>query len=590
MAGHSPSGFFGRQQNSWFHLSQQVFQVLKQQEQPQTITLPPPYFTVVMAFIRLVMLSASLVLLLLWTTSLAQSHDLLLTNRVRRDQPFETREKVKGTFEVVNDALSAIKDISESNKWGESVKDYLKKLAKFASVAPGCISAIFSGINAVLAFIPQDNPVLNAVKEGFAEVNRKLDSISIQISNLAVDVEWFNYASVYSQDEVRILSAWRKLAEFCESSKSAQSREEKLRLSEIFINYYEYTGTEASVANLYHYLTVSNTSLSGNLNQLMKKKFRCDIREIGRYNFFFNSLLVQGAVLNEVYWTLIGLDPSNKEDNRAEMFQNVYAAQSAVVDFCLDNYEKYMKEDVVKIAKENSPDNKQAIADQVKKELDDKYDWYKWVVLVYDTDQEANYKLFELTKIPVGKLTIAVGHTMKAQAQELYGGPLIQGATRCFEGQNCDIQGRLHSCKFLLPSTPQSPGSTILPLRDYIKATHVVYGTTHVERLIPLQQVDFSWGGYTSQISVHYSRRMLACSSQTCWNNGRCKRLLDSNDYLCECQSGYYGETCREKMDLSVIKEAVAPYPLLTVTSTSARMKMIESKLEQILRTVNDRC
>ncbi len=35
MAGHCPSGFFGRQQNSWFHLSQQVFQVRKQQNSPR---------------------------------------------------------------------------------------------------------------------------------------------------------------------------------------------------------------------------------------------------------------------------------------------------------------------------------------------------------------------------------------------------------------------------------------------------------------------------------------------------------------------------------------------------------------------------
>lgn len=34
MAGHSPSGFFGKQ-NSWSHLSQQVFQVLKQKNSPR---------------------------------------------------------------------------------------------------------------------------------------------------------------------------------------------------------------------------------------------------------------------------------------------------------------------------------------------------------------------------------------------------------------------------------------------------------------------------------------------------------------------------------------------------------------------------
>lgn len=35
MTGHSPSGFFGKEQNSWFHQSQQVIQVLKQQSSPR---------------------------------------------------------------------------------------------------------------------------------------------------------------------------------------------------------------------------------------------------------------------------------------------------------------------------------------------------------------------------------------------------------------------------------------------------------------------------------------------------------------------------------------------------------------------------
>ncbi|KAF7641013.1 hypothetical protein LDENG_00000080 [Lucifuga dentata] len=34
MAGHSPSGFSGREQNSWFHQLRQVVQVLKQQSSP----------------------------------------------------------------------------------------------------------------------------------------------------------------------------------------------------------------------------------------------------------------------------------------------------------------------------------------------------------------------------------------------------------------------------------------------------------------------------------------------------------------------------------------------------------------------------
>ncbi|KAM7371355.1 hypothetical protein PAMP_008608 [Pampus punctatissimus] len=44
----------------------------------------------------------------------------------------------------------------------------------------------------------EDDPVLNEVKQGFADVNRKLHSLAIHMSSLVIDVEWFNYISVYS--------------------------------------------------------------------------------------------------------------------------------------------------------------------------------------------------------------------------------------------------------------------------------------------------------------------------------------------------------------------------------------------------------
>ncbi len=539
----------------------------------------------VMAYPRLSasMLLASFTLLLYWTTSSAQSHhltsDLSPPSRVKRDQPFETREKVKATFEVVTDTLSAFKELSEAKKWEESAKDVLKKLAKFASMAPGCVGVLFSVVNMALAFVSQDDPVLNAVKEGFAEVNRKLDSVSIQISHLATDVEWFNYASIYSQDEVRILSAWRKLNEFRENSELAQSQEDKLRQAEIFTNYYEYTGTEASVANLYHYLTVSSTSLTRNLNELLRKKFKCDIGEIGKYNFYFSSLLLQGTVLNEVYWKLIGFNPSNKEAEHAQMFKNVYRAQRSTVDFCLNNTEHYRKKDVVEISKKNSPDNKNAIAEQVKNKLDEKYDWYNWVVLVYNTDQDNYYKLHDLTKIYNDTITVAVGHTLKAK--EVFKTEIIQAAAQCFGKSDCNSKDKLHICRF-----PRGQRDAHL-FTDFVKVTHVVYGTEFAELPQPFHKVNCDSTGY---VSMYFSRRLPVCSDGTCQNNGRCKRLLDSNDHLCECQDGYYGDTCEHKMDTSSVKNIIVPDPVPTITTTNVRMKMMESKLDQILKTINDRC
>lgn len=164
--------------------------------------------------------------------------------------------------------------------------------------------------------VPQENP-LKVLKADFAEMNEKLDSLSIQISNLAADVEWLNYARDYSKDKVCILNAWKKFCQFFEKSEVVQSEEDKLRLAEIFTNYYENTAVESSVANLYHYLMViSSTSLRGNLNNLLKTKFKCDISEIGKYNLYFSSLLWKGMVLNQLYWNLIVLSFQGKKQNK----------------------------------------------------------------------------------------------------------------------------------------------------------------------------------------------------------------------------------------------------------------------------------
>ncbi|CAI5652723.1 unnamed protein product [Oreochromis niloticus] len=334
------------------------------------------------------MLLASLILLLYWTTSSARSHDSTST------------------------------DLSPPHRG-------ISNIASLAPVIGGLVSPI---VNVVLAFVPQENP-LKELREGFSQVNRKLDSLSLQISNLATDVEWFNYASVCSQDEVRILNAWKKFEEFRENSGLVNTAEDELQLAEIFTNYYENTAVEASVANLYHYLTVSSTSLSGNLNKLLEKKFKCSIREIGKYNIYFSSLLWRGMVLNQLFWNLVGFNPSGKEAEQTQMFKNVSEAQISAVKFCRKNYTQYMEKDVEEIGKAMNPDDKQAIAYQ---------------------------------------------------------------------------------------------------------------------------------------------------------NGGKCESLLDSNDWLCECPDGYYGDTCEKESTISVASETDLQHPVPDISTIDIKLDKMESKLKNM--------
>ncbi|XP_042249643.1 uncharacterized protein LOC121884737 [Thunnus maccoyii] len=530
-------------------------------------------------------LLASSIILLYWTIASTQSHDP--TNfsqcyRVKRDLAPGSKDQADKTLNTVKDSLSVFKDVMEKIDT-KKVSAVMQGLASFASVAPGIGGLVSSVINMVLVFIPRDDLVLIEVKKGFAEVNRKLDSLSVQLSSLTADVEWFNYASVYSQDEMRIVNAWKKFNEFRENSELVQSQEDKLRLAEIFTNYFENTATEPSVANLYHYLTVNSTSLSGNLNDLLRQKFKCDIGEIAKYNFYFSSLLWKGMVLNQLYWSLIGFNSSGKEAQHTQMFKDVSRAQLSAVEFCLDNYEQYMKEDVVKISKELSPDNKQDIAEKVKKALYEKYNWYSWMVLVYDTNREKNFILFDVTKIPVGEITVAVGYTLIAD--ETLSQDLKDLADICLKGRDCEKMSEL-----VPQCSVEIAQGVLLQLNKYVKVTHVSYGEDFAQVPQPFHPVECQWGRSTSKISMYYSRKVSVCGPDTCKNGGECKRLLDSNERFCICPDGYCGDTCEENSDTSKAPTTHIHQPVPDITTINTKLNMIESKLQEILTSINERC
>nr|ASJ82173.1 cathepsin L-like [Cyprinus carpio] len=550
-----------------------------------------------MAFPRLSasMLLASLILLY-WTTSAARSHDppssvVSPPYRVKRDQPFENREKVDRSLAAANSFLTVVKDGFEAIGKSDTKKlsDVMKSLANVASLAPGVGVLVASVVNMVLIFIPQDDPVLNTVQKGFEEVNRKLDSITIQISNLATDVEWFNYASVYSQDELRILNAWKKFNDLLKNSKLVQNKEQKFRLAEIFVNnYYENTGTEASVANLYHYLTAKDTSLSGNLNELLRKKFKCDFQDISKYNIYFSSLLWKGMMLNQFYWKLIGLDSSRIAENHNQMFKNVYKAQKSALEYCLTNHMQYVKEDVVEIKRGLSAENKQAIADKVKEFLDKKYTWYNWVVLVYNTNKASNYILYDMTEIKEDIMTVAVGYTLIPK--EIDETPVREAADDCFKDKQCEIKDKVRNCRYSWSHPYDTAGRRFYyTFTEYAKATHAAYGEEFAVAPAPFHQNDCLKGGYTYTISIYYSQRLPVCQSETCSNNGRCNRLLDSNEWMCECPDGYYGERCEERTPIGTAITVDIPV-VPDISTIDTKMKMMEVQLKEILNILNYKC
>uniref|UniRef100_A0A672YMX5 Uncharacterized LOC115424094 n=2 Tax=Sphaeramia orbicularis TaxID=375764 RepID=A0A672YMX5_9TELE len=552
-----------------------------------------------MAFPRTssIVLWFSLILFVYWTTSAAESHDpspadLSALRRLKRELDATTKEQVQTGFQVGVNFLTTVTDVTNQIQ-PKKLASVFKALENFASLAPGIGSLVLSIVNVILAFIPQEN-VIEELRNGFSEVNRRLDSLAFQISDLSTDVEWFNFASVYSRDETRILNAWRKFDEFQRNLRLVTSEEEKLRLAEIFANFYENSETEGSVANIYHYLTVSGTSLSKNINSLLKDKFKCGIKEIGRYNLYLSSLLWKGMVLNQLYWKLIGFSSSGQQDEHNRMFKNVSKAQNDALQYCLDNFEQYLVKDVEVVSKRFTKDQKENIAANVRKTLDEKYFWYNWAVVVYEQKDEANYKLVDMWRVPVGELVVAVGYFVKAfDMDDADVGPALP---RCFANTQCsNLKQKSQDCNVQVLSR-ETLEIEVESFTDYARVLHYFYRNAPVMSPPPsFNQVECTHHGYRYKVNVYLSRRHHICSiSNICANRGVCRQLMDSNEHLCDCPDGYYGNRCESSTSSFQNVDIGSLVPDITTLNTKldkldqvldTRLKQIEDKLDQVLRT-----
>lgn len=291
------------------------------------------------------------------------------------------------TVEALNLLAEVSQWVSKPEEGAKIIHKVLGIFSKLAKVA-SALSFVGALVSFIFSFIPQQDPTLEFMKVQFSEVNRKLDSISLQINSLAEEMEWTAYASIYSNDENNIKNSWTKLREFIDSASAAQTEKEKTRLAERFTTFYENTGTESSIHNFHSYLTESNpASLNKNLLILVTQKSKGDFKTLVQFTAYFTSLMVTGLQLNLYYYALKGYDGEHKAKEAVTQLTNVHAKIQDVLIGCADSFEIWAEKDVQQIGTKPLPDNKH-LAFTVKEHLDKKFNWYEWTVIVHDKKDE----------------------------------------------------------------------------------------------------------------------------------------------------------------------------------------------------------
>ncbi|XP_061576481.1 uncharacterized protein LOC133442489 [Cololabis saira] len=502
--------------------------------------MAPPQWTtsVLVASLILVLWSASA-----WSDS--STNPSALTRFKRGPITPDTKQKIEKSLNVAVKTLTVFKDVM-SKIDPNQVTTVLKALGDFAALAPGIGTAIAAVIGLVLLFIPTEDKVM---KE-FADVNRKLDSISMQISQLKTHVKVSSYLSAYASNEATIINAWKELEEL----KKKQFNDNTQDKIDKFIQYYKDTNVRKDVDNLFHFLTVEGISISENINTLYKEKFKCHLKYMGIYSLYLNDLMLKGMILNQAYLKLT--HQSSPDAQLVDKLKKLYEIQKNTFSECYNSYEKQMETDVEEIAKSLSPDDKMGIATQVKAHLDDKYGWYNWLVVVYNTKDDKKHQIYDMTKINANTVTVAVTYTLKVSpAEEESVGQAISEISK-----KCDVE-QLREYPIVLPSPGGGRSQRYVSLSEYAKIGDVIHRNKDVAEFPEPLRIIKCKNRIHKSVALHYSRKVEVCAPNPCQNGGVCKRLLESNDFLCECQDSFYGDLCEKKVDTDKITEMLRDVP-----------------------------
>ncbi|XP_061602770.1 uncharacterized protein LOC133464667 [Cololabis saira] len=507
--------------------------------------MAPPQWTtsVLLASLILVLWSASA-----WSDS--SINPSALTRFKRGQIAAATKAKIEKSLDAMVKILTVFKEVM-SKIDSNQVTTVMKALGDFASLAPGIGSAISAVISLVLMFIPTEDKVM---KE-FADVNRKLDFISMQISQLRTHVKVSSFLSAYSTNEATIINAWKEL----EKLKNKPLNDNTQGEIKNFIQYYKETNVRANVDNLFFFLTVEGLSISENINTLYKEKFKCHVNYIGIYSLYLNDLMLKGMILNQAYLKLTHQSSPGDHTELVNRLKKLYEIQKKRFHECLDSYEKQMETDVVEIAKSRSPDDKMGIAKQVHAHLVDKYGWYNWQVLVYNTKDDKKHRIYNMRKIIANTVTVAVTYTLKVSPAE------EEIVRRAIEGLSakCDVKHveRMQDHVITLPSPGVGRSQRIVSLSEYVKIGDVIHRNKDVAEFPEPLNIIKCKNRFHKSVALHYSKRVEVCTPDPCKNGGVCKRMLESNDFLCECQDSSYGNVCEKKVDTNKITEMLSDIP-----------------------------
>lgn len=456
------------------------------------------------------------------------------------------------------------KKLEEAKTAGKYLLKIATALKPFIGLIPEAgtyLNHLIDVANVVAGTNPEQQ-ILDFLKLKFDDLNAKIDENQKK-------TEWNIWtSSEYGKLEKKITVAWNKLVELLKDCAEPCIDSLKKDGKDKIIEEY-FKKAEKMVDDLHHHIAASG-AYNVEYEKLLKDHVRCHEHRIKIYSAI-NAWLVYKAIVMTHFYNRFNNIKTN-EDSLANKAREISAAMFQIQKNCISDPDNFVELDI-KDRIDPSVKRKD-LAREIRNYLDKTYNRYDWMVVVFITDHSKYESIFTKWKnrhiltgfTVVDHKTISVAVAKQAKGTHKKTHQVIEEIKKCYDKTVActEVKAKLEECS-KLKDTYTAIHAFIHKKHDSVHALEAEEAPTE-EQLDPEeeeQKIPYIYKGKCSiLLGVNGHFRVLVksdeewmkedpCKNVKCGDpkQGKCVVVKSARIGLCECEKGYYGESCEESME-----------------------------------------
>lgn len=326
---------------------------------------------------------------------------------------------------------------------------------------------------------------------------------------------------------------------------------------------------EKFVDELHYHITASG-GYNAEYEKLLKDHVRCHDHRIKLYSAI-NAWLVYKAIIMTHFYNRFKNSTTN-EDSLANKAYEISAAMFQIQKNCISDPDPFVKLDV--LDRIDPSVKRKDLAREIRKYLDKTYNRYDWMVVAFITDHSNHKSIFTKWKnrhiltgfivVEKGKISVAVAKQAKGTHKKTK--EVIENIKKCYdENVACNkVKDKLEKCD-KSKDTYTAIHAFIHKKHDSVHALEAEEAPTE-EHLDPEEEEKFPYI-YTGKCSIspgvnvgHFRvlvksdeewMKEVPCNNVNCGGpkQGKCVPVKSALIGVCQCEKGYYGESCEESVE-----------------------------------------